>query len=110
MPGCGHCIHAKDELKNEIENNTIIIKDSSNAPSGVMGFPYFTNGKKSITGYPGSKEKLFMELGYVGGRVKKQKKVIPKKKLNKWQNFLKNNSGKGWTITKMKNEYKKKYK
>lgn len=112
MPGCGHCVKAKNELKDEISNNKIIMRDSSNAPSGVRGFPHFTNstGKKSVTGFPG-KENLFMQLGYSGGGVKrqtkKQKKVTLKKKLNKWQKFLKKNSGKGWTITKMKNEYKK---
>jgi hypothetical protein len=76
--------------------------------SGVRGFPHFTNstGKKLVTGFPG-KEKLFMQLGYSGGGVKKQtkkqKKVTLKKKLNKWKKFLKKNGGKGWTITKMKN-------
>ena len=107
MPGCGHCINAMSELKKEIENNTIIMKHSSTAPNGVMGFPYFTNGNKSITGYPGSKQKLFEVLGYVGGRLKNQKKIISNEKLNNWQKFLKKNAGKGWTITKMKNEYKK---
>ena len=82
MPGCGHCINAMSELKKEIENNTIIMKHSSTAPNGVMGFPYFTNGNKSITGYPGSKQKLFEVLGYVGGRLKNQKKIISNKKLN----------------------------
>lgn len=100
MPGCGHCVEARGKLGAELKSGKIIEKDYLSAPNGVMGFPFFTNGEKSIVGFPGSKEKLFMQLGYSGGGIKK-------KKLNKWQKFLKKNGGKGWTVNKMKNEYKK---
>jgi glutaredoxin len=100
MPGCGHCIEAKSKLGAEIKSGKIIEKDYLNAPNEVRGFPYFTNGEKSIVGFPRSKENLFTQLGYSGREIKK-------KKLNIWQNFLKNNGGKGWSINKMKNEYKK---
>ena len=79
MPGCGHCIEAKSKLSNELESGNIIEKDYLNAPNGVRGFPYFTNGEKSIVGFPGSKENLFMQLGYSGGGIKSKKKVSKKK-------------------------------
>ena len=104
MDGCGHCVHAKNDLKDEIGNGTIKMLPSSRAPKGVNGFPHFVNGKNSVSGYSGSKEDLFRSLGVrgiVGGGT------VKKTKLNKWQQFLKKNSGKGWSITKMKNEYKK---
>ena len=99
MDGCGHCVHAKNDLRNEIGNGKVELQPSSKAPRGVSGFPHFVNGINSVSGYPGSKEELFRRLGVtIGGGVKK---------LNKWQQFLKKNAGKGWTIARMKKEYKK---
>lgn len=107
MDGCGYCDLSKQLLKKEINTGEVKLVSHKEAPAGVMGFPYFTKEsgnriQKSFAGYPGTKENLYHNLGMKGGNV------IKKPKLNKWQAFLKKNGGKGWTISKMKKEYKKK--
>ena len=64
MNGCGYCKKAKHMLENDISNKNIVIKETSDAPKGVRGFPHFTYKDKSFSGAPPSKEKLFDELGF----------------------------------------------
>jgi hypothetical protein len=61
---CGFCKKSKEELRNEIDSGLVVVKSSSEAPSGVRGFPYFVNTKngKTHTGYA-SKDNLFNSLG-----------------------------------------------
>ena len=63
MNGCGFCVKAKEELKNEINSGLVIIKDSSEI-KGVLGFPFFLNQKNGKThqGYA-PKNQLFKKLG-----------------------------------------------
>lgn len=105
MDGCGYCSMSKELLKNEIKNKKIKVLSHLKAPNNVSGFPHFVNGSKSFTGFPQTKENLYMQLDFSGGSGSSKKRV--KRKLNKWQKFLKRNKGKCWSIAKMKREYKK---
>lgn len=107
MDGCGYCSMSKELLKDEIKNKKITVLSHLKAPKNVSGFPHFVNGSKSFTGFPQTKENLYRQLSFSGGARKRKIKKKVKRKLNKWQKFLKRNGGKGWSITKMKREYKK---
>ena len=63
MNMCGFCKKSKQELKDEIDSGLVVLKNNSEAPAGVRGFPYFVNTKngKTHTGYA-SKDKLFNSL------------------------------------------------
>jgi len=69
MNGCGHCVAAKSMLAAEIQDGTVVVKDSSAAPPGVGGFPHFLNtaNNKQITGLPPTKKILLESLGYTNG-------------------------------------------
>ena len=60
---CGFCKKAMEDLVKEIETGLVVVKNSSEAPSNVSGFPYFEiqNNGKTHTGYL-EKKKLFKKL------------------------------------------------
>ena len=63
MEGCGYCKKALAELKEEIAFGQVVVKNASDAPSGVRGFPYFTSSSGAThTGYL-PKDQLFEKLG-----------------------------------------------
>jgi arsenate reductase-like glutaredoxin family protein len=64
MPSCPHCVKAKADIASYNGPITFIIKNASEAPAGVRGFPHFvaSNGKE-VSGYGGSLSNLFSELG-----------------------------------------------
>lgn len=66
MNGCGFCTKAEDLLKDEIESGVIVVKDKSQAPSGVRGFPHFVNeiNGKTHTGYPQTADNLYKVLEF----------------------------------------------
>lgn len=67
MNGCGHCDNAKDALAEEINSGKIKVLSNFEAPYGVQGFPHFVNtkNKKTLTGWPGSKNNLLEKLDCV---------------------------------------------
>lgn len=66
MNGCGHCDNAKDALASEINSGKIKVLSNLEAPQGVQGFPHFVNteNKKTLTGWPGSKDNLIQRLEF----------------------------------------------
>lgn len=64
MQGCGHCVNAKSQLAQDISSGLVTVKDASESPPGVRGFPHFVNEQngKTSTGF-GSRSKLLSELG-----------------------------------------------
>jgi len=68
MTGCPHCEDAEKALDSEIKSGIIgPFKHTQNPPAGVQGFPHFVNNrnKKTFTGWPGSKEALYLKLDFV---------------------------------------------
>jgi glutaredoxin len=75
MKGCHFCDKAKKLLKKHISSCKIIVKDSSEAPNGVQGFPYFLNTKNNnhFSGLPESSKQLFDNLdGNLKGGAKNE--------------------------------------
>jgi glutaredoxin len=70
MEGCGYCGAAKETLKNEIKNGTVVVQPQSKAPPGVRGFPHFTHKDKSYSGAPKSFKILKDKLGYEPNKSK----------------------------------------
>ena len=62
MDGCGYCVKAKQQFAQEIASGFMVVKPSSQAPQGVSGFPHFTYGDKTASGFM-SKEDLYEKLG-----------------------------------------------
>jgi glutaredoxin len=68
MTGCPHCDDAERALDPLIKSGVIgPFKHTQKPPAGVQGFPHFVNNKngKTVTGWPGSEEELFRQLGYI---------------------------------------------
>lgn len=77
MAGCYYCQMANNALDPEIKSKIIgKFAHTDEPPAGVQGFPHFVNNrnKKTVTGWPGSKEELFLQLGY---KVEKFKEDYP---------------------------------
>lgn len=68
MTGCYHCQTANEALDPLIQSGKIgKFTHNQQPPPGVQGFPHFVNNKngKTVTGWPGSEEELFRQLGYI---------------------------------------------
>ena len=74
MDGCGYCTRAEQLLKDEIASGVIVIKDKSEAPKGVRGFPHFVNEANGMShsGLPQSVEQLFEKLKYEVEKVEEE--------------------------------------
>ncbi len=87
MDGCGYCIRAEQMLKDEIASGVIVIKDKSEAPKGVRGFPHFVNEANGMShsGLPQSVEKLFENVKYETEKVGKEIEEEAEKVLEDFQ-------------------------
>jgi glutaredoxin len=63
---CTFCEQAISLLQTEIDKGIVVVKNASDAPSTVSGFPYFLNpsNNKSMMGLPSSSQILFSELEF----------------------------------------------
>lgn len=66
MPGCGWCAEAIKRLNSSIQDGTIQVKHSSEAPQSVSGFPAFQSKStgKIKEGCPTDIESLHEDLGH----------------------------------------------
>lgn len=64
MPSCPYCVKGKDMLEDEILSGEVVVKDMSDAPTGVTGFPHFEEEEtgEAVTGLVQPKEELFKRL------------------------------------------------
>lgn len=67
MTGCGWCGEAKKRLNSYIQDGTVQVKHSSEAPQSVRGFPAFlsTHTGKIKEGCPEHMESLLKDLGHM---------------------------------------------
>ena len=66
MSGCGWCAKAKTILNSSIQDGTVEVKHSSEAPESVRGFPAFLSKRsgKIKEGCPADIESLHQDLGH----------------------------------------------
>ena len=79
MNGCGYCKKAKDMFSEEINNGFIIMKNHTEAPPNVNGFPFFINTKNGSTsaGLPKNIEELKKQLNHTNDTQKPTKIDTP---------------------------------
>jgi hypothetical protein len=104
MDGCGYCKKAKDMFSEEINNGFIIMKNHTEAPPNVNGFPFFINTKNGSTsaGLPKNIEDLKKQLNHTNDTQKPTEIDTPitkeKYTLNSASNLLDNSKKYRWYI------------
>jgi hypothetical protein len=83
MPGCIYCKKSKELFSDEIENGSIVLLPSSEAPTGTKAFPFFLNKDNGLSylGFPSSKTNLYNKLNAA---------LQPKENFNYYEPNLKN--------------------